>query len=115
MPGFSYIIIIFPGFCTDVQVFCLTDNSYGYVPLLEDSEKRKNNLTLDEPHDKVKLGTLRDKQSKVGSAVRLALKRVRLHRLTMYLVCMLPQFEWVGHGKKVGNIFPNIASAETNI
>lgn len=40
------------------------DNSYGCVPLLEDSEKRKNNLTLDEPHDKVKLGTLRDKQSK---------------------------------------------------
>lgn len=27
--------------------FCLTDNSYGYVPLLEDSEARKNNLTLD--------------------------------------------------------------------
>ncbi|XP_031226248.1 TRAF family member-associated NF-kappa-B activator isoform X1 [Mastomys coucha] len=41
------------------------DNSYGYVPLLEDSDRRKNNLTLDEPHDKVKLGTLRDKQSKV--------------------------------------------------
>ncbi|KAL1786839.1 hypothetical protein HispidOSU_026299 [Sigmodon hispidus] len=41
------------------------DNSYGYVPLLEDNERRKNNLTLDEPHDKVKLGTLRDKQSKV--------------------------------------------------
>lgn len=40
------------------------DNSYGCVPLLEDSEKRKNNLTLDEPHDKVKLGTLRDKLSK---------------------------------------------------
>ncbi|XP_060246234.1 TRAF family member-associated NF-kappa-B activator isoform X2 [Meriones unguiculatus] len=40
------------------------DNSYGYVPLFEDGEKRKNNLTLDEPHDKVKLGTLRDKQSK---------------------------------------------------
>ncbi|XP_051040542.1 TRAF family member-associated NF-kappa-B activator isoform X1 [Phodopus roborovskii] len=39
------------------------DNSYGY--LLEDSERRKNNLTLDEPHDKVKLGTLRNKQSKV--------------------------------------------------
>ncbi|EGW08959.1 TRAF family member-associated NF-kappa-B activator [Cricetulus griseus] len=40
------------------------DNSYGYVPLLEDSERRKNNLTLDEPHDKLKLGTLRNKQSK---------------------------------------------------
>ncbi|KAL6091157.1 hypothetical protein STEG23_029134, partial [Scotinomys teguina] len=39
------------------------DNSYGYVPLLEDSERRKSNLTLDEPHDKVR--TLRDKQSKI--------------------------------------------------
>ncbi|XP_038960281.1 TRAF family member-associated NF-kappa-B activator isoform X5 [Rattus norvegicus] len=41
------------------------DNTCDYVPLLEDSDRRKNNLTLDEPHDKVKLGTLRDKQSKV--------------------------------------------------
>ena len=97
MPGFIFIIIIFPGFCSDVQVFCLTDNSYGCVPLLEDSEKRKNNLTLDEPHDKVKLGTLRDKQSKVGSAARLVLKRVRLHRLTVHLVCLLSQFERVEH------------------
>nr|XP_020028874.1 TRAF family member-associated NF-kappa-B activator isoform X2 [Castor canadensis] len=41
------------------------DNSYSYVPLLEDSETRKNNLTIDQPHDKVKPGIPRDKQSKV--------------------------------------------------
>ncbi|XP_012511269.1 PREDICTED: TRAF family member-associated NF-kappa-B activator-like [Propithecus coquereli] len=41
------------------------DNSYDYVPLLEDSEARKNNLTLDQPHDKVKSGIPREKQSKV--------------------------------------------------
>ncbi|KAM9664918.1 TRAF family member-associated NF-kappa-B activator isoform 3-T18 [Trichechus inunguis] len=41
------------------------DNSYGIVPLLEDSETRKNNLTLDQPHDKVKSGIPREKQSKV--------------------------------------------------
>ena len=74
MSVFIFIIIIFPRLSTDVQVFCLADNSYGYVPLLEDSDRRKNNLTLDEPHDKVKLGTLRDKQSKVGSAVSLTFK-----------------------------------------
>ncbi|XP_057174143.1 TRAF family member-associated NF-kappa-B activator isoform X7 [Ursus arctos] len=38
------------------------DNSFGYVPLLEDSEARKNNLTLDQPHDKVKSGIPREKQ-----------------------------------------------------
>uniref|UniRef100_A0A8C8ZM59 TRAF family member associated NFKB activator n=1 Tax=Prolemur simus TaxID=1328070 RepID=A0A8C8ZM59_PROSS len=41
------------------------DNSYDCVPLLEDSEARKNNLTLDQPHDKVKSGIPREKQSKV--------------------------------------------------
>ncbi|XP_070364066.1 TRAF family member-associated NF-kappa-B activator isoform X5 [Equus asinus] len=41
------------------------DNSYGYVPLLEDSEARKNNLTLDPPLDKVKSGIPREKESKV--------------------------------------------------
>uniref|UniRef100_A0A5F5PHJ8 TRAF family member associated NFKB activator n=2 Tax=Equus TaxID=9789 RepID=A0A5F5PHJ8_HORSE len=41
------------------------DNSYGYVPLLEDSEARKNNLTLDAPLDKVKSGIPREKESKV--------------------------------------------------
>ncbi|XP_006872082.1 PREDICTED: TRAF family member-associated NF-kappa-B activator [Chrysochloris asiatica] len=41
------------------------DNSYGYVPLLEDSETRKNNLTLDQPHEKVKSEIPRDKQLKV--------------------------------------------------
>ncbi|XP_008843969.1 TRAF family member-associated NF-kappa-B activator [Nannospalax galili] len=41
------------------------DSSYGYAPLLEDSETRKNTLTPDQPHDKVKPGTPRDKQSKV--------------------------------------------------
>lgn len=40
------------------------DNGYGSVPLLEDSEARKNNLTLDQPHDKVKLGIPREKESK---------------------------------------------------
>ncbi|XP_070364071.1 TRAF family member-associated NF-kappa-B activator isoform X7 [Equus asinus] len=40
------------------------DNSYGYVPLLEDSEARKNNLTLDPPLDKVKSGIPREKESK---------------------------------------------------
>uniref|UniRef100_A0AAA9RXB9 TRAF family member associated NFKB activator n=1 Tax=Bos taurus TaxID=9913 RepID=A0AAA9RXB9_BOVIN len=41
------------------------DNSCGYVPLLEDSEARKNNLTLDQPHDKAKSGIPREKESKV--------------------------------------------------
>uniref|UniRef100_A0A8C3YB46 TRAF family member associated NFKB activator n=1 Tax=Catagonus wagneri TaxID=51154 RepID=A0A8C3YB46_9CETA len=41
------------------------DNSYGCVPLFEDSEARKNNLTLDQPHDKVKSGIPREKESKV--------------------------------------------------
>ncbi|XP_075385722.1 TRAF family member-associated NF-kappa-B activator isoform X2 [Tenrec ecaudatus] len=41
------------------------DNSYGFVPLLEDSETRKNNLTLDQPHDKVKSGIPREKELKV--------------------------------------------------
>ncbi|XP_049471549.1 TRAF family member-associated NF-kappa-B activator isoform X1 [Panthera uncia] len=41
------------------------DNSFGYVPLLEDSEARKNNLTLDQPHDKVKSGIPREKELKV--------------------------------------------------
>ncbi|XP_036900490.1 TRAF family member-associated NF-kappa-B activator isoform X2 [Sturnira hondurensis] len=40
------------------------DNSYGCAPLLEDSETRKNNLTLDQPHDKVKSGIPREKESK---------------------------------------------------
>ncbi|XP_047628691.1 TRAF family member-associated NF-kappa-B activator isoform X2 [Phacochoerus africanus] len=41
------------------------DNSYGCVPLFEDSEARKDNLTLDQPHDKVKSGIPREKESKV--------------------------------------------------
>ncbi|XP_012780931.2 TRAF family member-associated NF-kappa-B activator isoform X2 [Ochotona princeps] len=40
------------------------DDSYGYLPLLEDSGT-KNNLTFDQPHDKVKSGATREKQSKV--------------------------------------------------
>ncbi|XP_040827563.1 TRAF family member-associated NF-kappa-B activator isoform X1 [Ochotona curzoniae] len=40
------------------------DDSYGYLPLPEDSGT-KNNLTFDQPHDKVKLGATREKQSKV--------------------------------------------------
>ncbi|XP_064143129.1 TRAF family member-associated NF-kappa-B activator isoform X2 [Loxodonta africana] len=40
------------------------DNSYGCVPVLEESETRKNNVTLDQPHDKVKSGIPREKQSK---------------------------------------------------
>ncbi|XP_045874815.1 TRAF family member-associated NF-kappa-B activator isoform X3 [Meles meles] len=41
------------------------DNSFGNVPLLEDSEARKNNLTLEQPHDKVKSGIPREKELKV--------------------------------------------------
>ncbi|XP_066202057.1 TRAF family member-associated NF-kappa-B activator isoform X1 [Saccopteryx leptura] len=44
--------------------FCFTDNSYGRVPLLEDSEAKKNNLTLDQPHDKVKSGIPKEKEAK---------------------------------------------------
>ncbi|XP_016051785.1 PREDICTED: TRAF family member-associated NF-kappa-B activator isoform X3 [Miniopterus natalensis] len=40
------------------------DNSLGCIPLLEDSEARKNHLTLDEPHDKVKSGIPGEKESK---------------------------------------------------
>lgn len=40
------------------------DDSYGYLPLLEHSETKKNNLTFDQTHDKVKSGVLREKQSK---------------------------------------------------
>lgn len=41
------------------------DNSYGYGPLLDDGETRKSNMTLDQPHDKVKSGIPKEKQSKV--------------------------------------------------
>ncbi|XP_032335454.1 TRAF family member-associated NF-kappa-B activator isoform X2 [Camelus ferus] len=41
------------------------DNSYGCVPLREDSEAKKNNLTLDEPHEKGKSGIPRENESKV--------------------------------------------------
>ncbi|XP_069430452.1 TRAF family member-associated NF-kappa-B activator isoform X2 [Ovis canadensis] len=41
------------------------ENSCGYIPLLEDSEARKNNLTLEQPHDKPKSGIPREKESKV--------------------------------------------------
>ncbi|XP_074071959.1 TRAF family member-associated NF-kappa-B activator isoform X2 [Macrotis lagotis] len=45
------------------------DNFHGYVPLLEENEKRKNdmplNVTFDQPSDKVKSGTPREKHSKV--------------------------------------------------
>lgn len=51
--------------------FCFTDNSYGSVPLLEDSEARKNNLTLDQPHEKVKSGIPREKESKVDCTASL--------------------------------------------
>lgn len=51
--------------------FCLADNSFGYVPLLEDSEARKNNLTLDQPHDKVKSGIPREKQLQVDCTAGL--------------------------------------------
>lgn len=51
--------------------FCLADNSFGYFPLLEDSEARKNNLTLDQPHDKVKSGIPREKQLKVDCTAGL--------------------------------------------
>ena len=40
------------------------DNSCGYIPLLEDSEARKNNLTLEEPHDKPKSGIPREKNQR---------------------------------------------------
>lgn len=52
-----------------VFFFSLTDDSYGYLPLPEDSGT-KNNLTFDQPHDKVKLGATREKQSKVDCTVR---------------------------------------------
>lgn len=51
--------------------FCLADNSFGYVPLLEDSEARKNNLILDQPHDNVKSGIPREKELKVDCTAGL--------------------------------------------
>ncbi|XP_063115225.1 TRAF family member-associated NF-kappa-B activator isoform X2 [Cavia porcellus] len=41
------------------------DSGYGCVPLLDDGETKENHLTLDQPHDKVKSGISKDKQSKV--------------------------------------------------
>uniref|UniRef100_A0A2K6UI10 TRAF family member associated NFKB activator n=1 Tax=Saimiri boliviensis boliviensis TaxID=39432 RepID=A0A2K6UI10_SAIBB len=41
------------------------DKSYGCVPLLEDNETRKNNLTLDQPHDKAISGIAREKLPKL--------------------------------------------------
>ncbi|XP_058156758.1 TRAF family member-associated NF-kappa-B activator isoform X2 [Dasypus novemcinctus] len=41
------------------------DKCYGYVPLLEDSESRKNDLTLDQLHDNVKSGIPKEKQFKI--------------------------------------------------
>ncbi|XP_007494318.1 TRAF family member-associated NF-kappa-B activator isoform X3 [Monodelphis domestica] len=44
------------------------DNLHGYVPMLEESEKRKTdkplNVTFDQPYDKVKSGIPREKHSK---------------------------------------------------
>ncbi|EHH21411.1 hypothetical protein EGK_04472 [Macaca mulatta] len=39
--------------------------NYGCVPLLEDSETRKNNLTVDQPHNKVISGIAKEKLPKV--------------------------------------------------
>lgn len=47
------------------------------MPLLEDSEARKNNLTLDQPLDKVKSGVPREKESKVDCAAGLFPKEMR--------------------------------------
>lgn len=55
--------------------FCFTDNSYGCIPLLEDSEAKKNKLTLDQPLDKVKSGTPREKESKVICTLAYSLKK----------------------------------------
>lgn len=41
------------------------DNSHVYVPVLENTEARKNNLTFDQPSEKIKSGMPRDKESKV--------------------------------------------------
>nr|XP_045223095.1 TRAF family member-associated NF-kappa-B activator isoform X2 [Macaca fascicularis] len=41
------------------------DGNYGCVPLLEDSETRKNNLTVDQPHNKVISGIAKEKLPKV--------------------------------------------------
>uniref|UniRef100_A0A452FDV3 UBZ1-type domain-containing protein n=1 Tax=Capra hircus TaxID=9925 RepID=A0A452FDV3_CAPHI len=46
------------------------DNSCGYIPLLEDSEARKNNLTLEEPHDKPKSGIPREKNQRKETSPR---------------------------------------------
>uniref|UniRef100_A0A096NWE5 26S proteasome non-ATPase regulatory subunit 14 n=1 Tax=Papio anubis TaxID=9555 RepID=A0A096NWE5_PAPAN len=40
------------------------DGNYGCVPLLEDSETRKNNLTVDQPHNKVISGIAKEKLPK---------------------------------------------------
>ncbi|XP_011893929.1 TRAF family member-associated NF-kappa-B activator isoform X2 [Macaca thibetana thibetana] len=44
------------------------DGNYGCVPLLEDSETRKNNLTVDQPHNKVISGIAKEKLPKVDIA-----------------------------------------------
>ncbi|XP_027721640.1 TRAF family member-associated NF-kappa-B activator isoform X3 [Vombatus ursinus] len=45
------------------------DNVHGYIPMLEESEIRKNdiplNVTFDQPHNRVKSGIPREKHSKV--------------------------------------------------
>uniref|UniRef100_A0A8D1SJJ1 TRAF family member associated NFKB activator n=1 Tax=Sus scrofa TaxID=9823 RepID=A0A8D1SJJ1_PIG len=58
------------------------DNSYGCVPLFEDSEARKNNLTLDQPHDKVKSGIPREKESKKLEDLHLDTSLAYPHQLS---------------------------------
>lgn len=45
------------------------------MPLLEDSEARKNNLTLKQPLDKVKSGIPKEKESKVIALLAYSLKK----------------------------------------
>lgn len=98
--------------------FCLSDNSYGCVPLFEDSEARKNNLTLDQPHDKVKSGIPREKESKVDCAAGLFSNGDKWELgstdLLNYLVSILSQLGWAGTRGKVDKILfsPNTAFAK---
>ena len=71
-----------------------------YVPLLEDSEARKNNLTVDQPHGKTKSGIPREKEAKVDCTAILFPKgnkwKIRLSELfSQYSVTF-------GVGRKVG-------------
>lgn len=100
--------------------FFLVDNSHVYVPVLENTEARKNNLTFDQPSEKMRSGMPRDKESKVDCTANYFSKKKKIRveisstDFLNYFVIFVPQFGWARDGKKVDKILFN-TSAFANI